>query len=54
MTEAMKQFNAAIEEFDKRTGFDFDSVTDLQKIADYCKARGWHDLSKTILESITK
>lgn len=46
MTNEMKQFNDALETFDRVTDYRFDRVTDLERLAAVAEAHNWHDLAK--------
>jgi hypothetical protein len=48
MTPAMKQFNDAVEEFDRMTAFSYDQITSVGVISDLCAIRGRHDLAEII------
>jgi len=40
------QLNGAIEEFDRHTRFEFDRVTDYERLAEYCALHGWPHLAR--------
>ncbi len=45
--------NQAVEEFDARTRYEFDRVTDLARLAEYAALRGWTEIAKTFFASAT-